>query len=446
MTSFQFLILIGLFASVRSQGLLIGDLQPESCSSAQDGFGKPINSFNHAINTIHSFFRNNGKGLELIHFSSQLVAGTIFNSVFKQTVKDEVKFVAIRVFVPLPVYNKEPSVEKMLISDSLEEAGSLIGVKLNEVKVNPSCNSHFTKDFWRFSVGKEMQKVAEKFKKYNQNNTNLGDENKTKVSEEKVKTVSSTPIGIGDQLVQLFSEVEELIKNNNRSKTNSKTHKNHKKVSDELLKDIEKVPADLLSPQTEITSLPSAPSKNSSELLEVPLATNQSETEESPAETKDQSNVEKDPFSADHSEVDKQHKPESVPVASSETPIKSANHHPVEPTSEKKPSAVSESTPSHTSESTSLPPHVHVPIPAPEPQELKIKSSENETSQNKDQVSPNQSPAEAQVDKKEKNEKDDKSSLADEKTFTTKQIPKVNRILSRTRRYRPELSEYRFYE
>lgn len=238
-----------LVSALSAKPFLIGGFQPESCSKSQDGLGKPINAFNHVMSAIDGLFSDGAKNLSLIHFSSQLVAGTLYNVLFSYKGSDRTRYIAIKVFVALPVYNEAPTIEKMLVGDSLEEAASSLGLSNFQPQTHEDCKADFVKDFKSFSVQGEVNNVANKFKEVvekSEKSENAKSPDSAQVSVESVVPL----IQISNSTINII--VESSIKPSEESKPIKGAGENLTELLKRIRESVETkiTPVDLLTPQT----------------------------------------------------------------------------------------------------------------------------------------------------------------------------------------------------
>lgn len=199
---------------------LLGAPEPQPCQNSLLGFGKPVNSFNYAEKYIKGLFNENAKDLTLIHFSTQIVAGTMIKTLFKKQVKNEFSFVGFKIFVPLPVHNEESSIEKMIVTSSLEEATQSLGLKQEDLIDKPECNADFLKDYSAFSVSKEAENVQTVFQNMNPqaNLTKPIESGNIRIEPESFKKPIEVPIegpsttrGAGEKIKSVLDKIQSLI-------------------------------------------------------------------------------------------------------------------------------------------------------------------------------------------------------------------------------------------
>ena len=240
-----------LVSALTAKPFMIGGFEPESCSKSQDGLGKPVNALNHVMSAIEGLFSDDAKNLSLIHFSSQLVAGTLYNVLFSYKGSERTRYIAIKIFVALPVYNEAPTIEKMLVGDNLEEAAASLGLSNFQPQSHENCRTDFVKDFKSFSVQGEVNNVANKFKAV----VEKAEQSETGKSPEKTQI----PIESSIPLLQISnSTINIIIENSITTSEESKPIKGAGENLTDLIKRIREsvetkfTPNDLLTPQNTI--------------------------------------------------------------------------------------------------------------------------------------------------------------------------------------------------
>lgn len=96
------------------------------------------------------------------------MAGTLYNALFKKVVGDRTQYIGVQVFVSLPVYNEEPEVQKMMVSEDLDEVRGFLRVSADEVTDGAKCSAQLRQQFKDYSLKAEMEAVQKKFKEYAQ--------------------------------------------------------------------------------------------------------------------------------------------------------------------------------------------------------------------------------------------------------------------------------------
>ena len=211
MFSIKLLLTLGFASAVLEAKTFrkIGGVQKESCQESHFGLGKPVNSFNHVVSVIQSYFGNDAKNLKLLHFSSRLGAGTVYNSLFKVKQDSNDRFVAIKIFVPLPVHDKDPEIETLLITKNKGEALKALGIKEKQAKEKKVCQTEFSKDFSKFSLKDERERVAKRFKQGKEVFEHTESKTSTiKPAEKNSDSQEKTALpGVGENLVSFLDRI-----------------------------------------------------------------------------------------------------------------------------------------------------------------------------------------------------------------------------------------------
>ena len=131
-------LIMALLCLCFSSQFMIGGFEKEKCDS-DTMLGSPVNSFLILNNTISTIMdtKNKNKQFNLLYYGSEVVAGTnyrmIFESAYEYMGNVTTKYFAFEVYVPLPVQQSPPDINKMLISEDKDEVLNFFDLSENEV-------------------------------------------------------------------------------------------------------------------------------------------------------------------------------------------------------------------------------------------------------------------------------------------------------------------------
>lgn len=131
-------ILTLLVLQIISPQPILGGYHPRQCDEAGQ-LTTPLHAFTALDETVKRMFSNNNTAeVKLVHFSSQVVAGTNYRIVFEgryQFSDSQVtKYIGIEVFVPLGYTNEQPDISKMMISRNLNDVLGYLNLSKADIK------------------------------------------------------------------------------------------------------------------------------------------------------------------------------------------------------------------------------------------------------------------------------------------------------------------------